>query len=73
MPRRRAKLPRCEWLTDGSRCEHETLGGKTLCESHEWLRTQDPAWRDLLDHVGRLVAREYVAMLIGENKRSLGQ
>ena len=73
MTRRRAKLPRCEWLTDGSRCEHEALAGETLCESHEWLRTQDPGWRDFLDHVGRLLAREYMAMLIGEKRESLGQ
>ena len=69
MTRRRAKLPRCEWLTDDLRCEREALAGKTLCESHEWLRTQDPAWRDLFEHIGRLLAREYMAMVIGEKKK----
>ena len=69
MTRRRAKLLRCEWLTDGSRCEHEALAGKALCESHEWLARQDPAWRDFLEHLGRLLAREYVEILTGKKKK----
>jgi hypothetical protein len=57
---------RCEGLASDVRCDHEPLPGKTLCEYHDGLSTLDPAFRKLLDHLGKLLAREYVALQIGE-------
>ena len=37
------------------------MPGKPRCQRHEWLMAQDRAWIDFLEHVGRLLAREYVA------------
>jgi hypothetical protein len=41
------------------------MPGKLMCEHLEWARAQDPAWTGFLDHLGRLLAREYVAEQTG--------
>jgi hypothetical protein len=53
--------PRGNWTGDGLRYKHDALPGKPVCGHHEWVIGQDPAWINFLEHLGRLVAREYVA------------
>jgi len=56
---------KCEGLGNDVRCDQESLPDKKLCEYHGGLSTMDPAFRDLLDHLGKLLAKEYVALQIG--------
>jgi hypothetical protein len=56
---------RCEGLANDVQCDHKPLPDKKLCEYHGWLSTSDPAFRKLLDHLRKLLAREYVALQIG--------
>jgi hypothetical protein len=53
---------RCGGPADDVGCDREPLPGKKLCEYHDWLATSDPAFRGLLDHLGKLLTREYVAL-----------
>ena len=57
---------RCAWLVNDVPCKHEPLPDKTLCEYHDGFSALDPALRKLLDHLGTLLAREYVALQFGD-------
>lgn len=64
-------LPRCEWMADGPRCGRNAIPGKRVCEHHEWVMAEDPAWIDFLGHLGRLLAREYVAEQTGLTREAV--
>jgi hypothetical protein len=47
------------------------MPGKSVCEHHEWMMAQDPAWLDFLGHLGRVLAREYVAEQTGLTREAV--
>jgi hypothetical protein len=65
------RAPRCTWTGDNARCRTDALPGKPLCAHHEWVMAQDPAWINFLGHLGRLLAREYVAEQTGLTREAV--